>query len=248
MQLPTPIQADEVENYEGDFIRDNFSEYESTFIILHPFLKINHHTQIKFERGNWPSKKDILKHTSKLTWTEIIKEAKLKDICELDRLLAFLHCARRTADKEAWIKLMTIVDTNKYVVPQVDVFPEILINPTLEFLKSIGYDNVVIYSLINENKMTYKIQDLIESENDLPEVVPIILTPDNRIRFEMYFDLSFTYLSGDKHTIDAMVEMANLEGFYCNVATKPYWSQIDEKGILIDWESEERHKNYAKID
>jgi len=242
MELQTPIQAKDVEN-DGNSIRQHYAEYEATFVILHPFLKINDGSNIKFATGKWPIKDEIVKNTTRLTWTEIVDEAQLNDINELDRLLAFLHCARRTANKDGWVKLMTVIDTNNYVAAQVDNYPEILTNPTLELLKSYGYDKVFHYSDISEERTSYNIQDLINDKNSLPESHTRILTPDDKILFETDFDSRFTYLSSDRKTIDDIVERLDLEGFYCNDNTKSYWSYKEENKDLIDWESKERYKN-----
>jgi hypothetical protein len=97
---PTPIQAVIVERSNWPTIRSNYENYEVTFVILHPFLRIKPGCNIKFEAGDWPTKGQIISYTDQLTWKDIIEKAGLKDIKELDRLLAYLHCARRTADRE----------------------------------------------------------------------------------------------------------------------------------------------------
>lgn len=245
MLLQTPIQADIVKLDNNSTIREFYSEYECTFVILHPFLKINDGQNIKFETGNWPSKKLITEQTNPITWTEIINKAQLKDINELDRLLAFSHCARSTADKTAWIKFMTVIDTNNFIKPQVDNYPEILTDKTLKLLQTFGYSNILHYSDISEDKTLYNIQDLIESENALPENNTRLLTTDNKILFETDFDSRFTYLSSDKKTVDEIITQLDLEGFYCDNKTKHDWSYIEQTDNLIDWSSEERYKNYA---
>lgn len=245
MILETPIQSDKVENDGNASIREYYADYEATFVILHPFLKIKDGSSIKFETGNWPTKKEIIQNTNCLTWTEIINQAQLKDIKELDRLLAFLHCARRTAEKESWIKLMTIVDSNNYIVAQVDCYPDVLTDITLEFLKSYGYHSVFYYSDISADNTPYRIQSLIDSETRLPGSQTRILTPDHKILFETDFDARFTYLSADRKTIDELIEKLNLEGFYCNNKTKSDWSHEEQKNNVIDWNSEERYKNYS---
>jgi hypothetical protein len=245
MILETPIQAESVENDDFVSIRDDFPEYEATFIILHPFLKIKVGSDITFESGKWPSKVEIIQHTTRLTWSDIVIQAQLKDIRELDRLLAFLHCAWKNADREGWIKLKTVLDLNNYIEAQVDRYPEILTNLTLELLKSYGYSNILLYSDITSTRTSYKIQDLIDSPRGLPEDNPRILTPDDRILFQTNFDMRFTYLSADRKTIDDIVRKLDLEGFYCNDSTKIYWSYEEQKTNLIDFHSEERYKKYA---
>ena len=125
---PTPEQDNIVESSNWPPIRTAFKNYEVSFVMLHPFLKIKPGYNISFETGNWPTKEHILECTEKLTWKEVIKRSGLNNISELDRLLAYLHCARRTADKEGWIKLKTLLDKNNIIAAEVDYLPCILIN------------------------------------------------------------------------------------------------------------------------
>ena len=244
MILQTPIQNDIVELDNNPTIREFHSEYESTFVILHPFLKIKDGHTIKFETGNWPSKKQITEQTNPITWTEIINKAKLKDINELDRMLAFSHCARSTADKTAWVKFMTVIDSNNFINAQVDNYPEILTDKTLKQLQVLGYSNILHYSDISDDKTLYNIQELIDSENALPENYTRLLTLDNNILFETDFDSRFTYFSSDKKTIDEIITKLDLEGFYCDSKIKHDWSYAEQTENIIDWSSEERNKNY----
>ena len=68
MIYPTPVQSDLVTKSNWPTIRQEFHEYETTFVLLHPFLKIKKDCEIKFEPGNWPSKKEILDCTVALSW------------------------------------------------------------------------------------------------------------------------------------------------------------------------------------
>jgi len=161
MILSIPIQSELVEKDNSAPIRQAFSNFENTFVILHPFLKVKNEFDFLFDYYKRSNKKDILNSCDGITWTEIIKRAGLQDIKELDRLLAFLHCARRTADKIGWLKFIKVIQSNNYEPAQVDEYPAILTDPTLELLKQIGYNEIIIYFDTDEKKVLYKTQDLI---------------------------------------------------------------------------------------
>src|SRR5918993_436556 len=128
MVFPTPVQSDLVTKSNWPTIRQEFDEFETTFVLLHPFLKIKHGSEIKFDTETWPSKIEILEGTEALAWHYIIEQSGLKDISELDRLLAYLHCDRRIADRKGWIQLRTFLDQRNIIPAEVDYVPSIIIN------------------------------------------------------------------------------------------------------------------------
>jgi hypothetical protein len=242
---PTPMQDEIVEKSSWPTIRSAYKGYEATYVILHPFLKIKPGCDIKFETGNWPTKEQIIRCTDKLTWAEIINEAELIDIKELDRLLAYLHCARETADKTAWQKLMQVVGRKDYVVPQVDFLPEIITNSLFESIKALGYGQVSVFSEFGDFERNYDINEIIMSKERVLNVHARVATPDNRVLIATDFDQRFSYLSSTKELLNDLIQRADLEGFYCDEATRPDWSYIEQKENIIDWKSPERYKNYA---
>ena len=241
MILETPVQAKEVEeNLKSTPIREEYAEYEETFIILHPFLKVKDGHNIRFDTWKRPTKNDIFLGTMPVNWSEIVAQANLKDIKELDGLLAYLHCARWEADRDAWLKLMRYIESTKLIVAQVDEYPPVLINPTLELFKSMGYAHVLLYSDISDVKNSYFISDLIERGNSLPESCARVLTPDHKILLTTDSDARFSYLSSDRATLKYIIDKLDLEGFYCNATTRHGWSYQVQTENVIDWSSPER--------
>jgi hypothetical protein len=245
MVHPTPQQDDIVEKSDWTTIRRAFKDYEVTFVILHPFLKIKSNCNIKFETGNCPTKEQIITCAETLTWSEIINESKLKDLGELDRLLAYLHCARRTADRTGWIKLNTVLDQKNFVAAEVDYLPAILVNSLMDAIKSLGYSHVLEYTEVGELRCKHIIQDVLTSKERDFYVHARIATPDNKILISTDFDQRFSYLSSSKNIVDDLIRKADLEGFFCKETTRPDWSYLQQSENIIDWQSPERYKNYA---
>jgi hypothetical protein len=243
MILETPVQVKELEESKSIPIRQVYAKYEETFVILHPFLKVKDGHNIRFDTWKRPTKNDIFLGTLAINWSEIITQANLKDIKELDGLLAYLHCGRREANRHAWVKFMRYIDSTKLDVAQTDVYPPVLINPTLEVLKSLGYTNVLIYSDISDIQTSYLISELIESGDELPGSCARVLTPDCKVLLATDSDARYSYLSSDKETLKFIIEKIDLEGFYCNATTRPGWSYELPTKDTIDWSSLER-KNY----
>lgn len=241
----TPRQEEMVENSTWPAIRDSYKGYEATFVILHPFLKIKPACDIKFEIENWPTQSQIITCTDQLSWSAIIDEAGLADISELDRLLAYLHCGRRTADKTAWQKLMQVVDQKEYVVPQVDLFPEIITPGLVQSLKALGYTRVTVLPEFGNIERDYEIDEIILSPERLLKAHALVTTPDRSVLIATDFDQSFSYLSSTHKILSHLIQGAGLEGFYCDESTRPEWSYKEQHENIIDWQSPERYKNYG---
>ena len=242
MILETPVQAKEVEeNLKSTPIREEYAEYEETFIILHPFLKVKDGHNIRFDTWKRPTKNDIFLGTTPVNWSEIVAHAYLRDIKELDGLLAYLHCARQLADRDAWLKLMRYIDRTKLILAQVNEYPPVLINPTFELFKSLGYKDVLMYSDISDVKTPYVVSELIVSGNGLPGSCARVLTPDYKILLATDSDARFSYLSSDRATLNYIIDRLELEGFYCNATTSDGWSYHVQTENIIDWSSPERN-------
>jgi len=184
MVLNTPIQSRFIQYSDSETIREKFAEYEETFIVLHPFLKIKEGQLITFKYPNWPNKSEIYDKT-------------------------------------------------------VDDYPSVLLNPTFDLLISLGYQNILLYTAIDDNQVARNVTELLLSKDRLPANARI-LTPDHKVLITTDFDDRFSYLSSDRETLKLIIDKLDLEGFYCNSSTKPGWSYSLLTGGKIDWDSPER--------
>jgi hypothetical protein len=243
MVYPTPTQDDLIEHSAIPTIRSDYKNYVTTFVILHPFLIVKPHYNIRFETGNWPTKKEIITSTRDISWAEIIQRAGLHDINELDRLLAYLHCERRTADREGWIKLTRLLDKDNIIPAEVDYLPTSLTNPLMRAIQALGYATVNEFEFKGNLRKEHQIETILSSKEK--DFVPnaTVRTPDDEIAFATYFDKRFTYLSASRQVVESIVQHAGLEGFYCNENTRQEWSDKLQTDNLIDWSSPERKRN-----
>lgn len=242
----TPKQEHFIEQSKFPGIRKAYEYYETTFVILHPFLKIKPNCSIKFETGNWPTKKQIVTCTQNMTWAEIIQRTGLQDISELDRLLAYLHCERKTADRDGWIKLMTLLDKSNIISAEVDYLPSSLTNALMAALKTLGYSTVnELLEFTGNLRKQHTIDTVLLSEEQDFFSCARVQTPDNKIILATDFDKRFSYLSASKKMVEIIIEQTNIEGFYCNETTRSEWSDKGQTENIVDWQSPERQKKYA---
>jgi hypothetical protein len=236
----TPKQAEVVETSKWPTIRSRYSGHEATFVILHPFLRIKPNATINFEYDHWPSKEEIIKFTEKQSWNQIIAKANLENISELDRLLAYYHCERRTADKNGWIKLITALDGNEYVAAGVDALPEILINNLFSAISGLGYAAIEEYTEVGNFWKVHSIDEILKNAELDFHTRARLVTSDGKVMIATDFDQRFSYLSSTKQFVDQIIRSAGLEGFYCDAYTKSNWSYIEQQENTINWQSPER--------
>lgn len=215
-------------------IRTHYPGYESTFLMLHPFLRIKkgHSTDINFKTGNWPTKTEITKFCEPVTWNQILHETGIIGIKNLDRALAFYHCATRNTDLTSYKKLIELLEQPDLIPPQVDNFPEIFEDRFLKELTKVGISEVYVFSDIDEKSKPTYIQNLLKEQ--LPYHVRVESKSSD---FQMIqdFDQRFSYLNGTKELVSKLVINLNLEGFYCDETTLEAWSFEPAKHLKHEW-------------
>ena len=175
-----------------------------------------------------------------LSWTEFLKISGVQNYVELDAALAFAHRARRIGKKSEYLKYRTIIEKvrTEIIPPQVDEFPEILENELMIFLSTKGYNEVFIYTDIDEKQELTNISEILNEEEGLPSHIRIE-TPDSKILIVQDFDQRFSYILGSYETVNEIVNKLELEGFYCGEMTPEWWSYRKiPKLDLINWEED----------
>lgn len=237
----TPKQAkellelvEEADNPRDWPIRTHYSGYESTFLMLHPFLRIKkkHLSDINFETGNWPTKNEIVQFCEPVTWNQILVETGIEEIKSLDRALAFYHCSTQNTDPIASKKLKELLERPDIIPPQVDNFPEILEDRFLNELTKAGISEVYVFSDIDEKSKPTDIPNLLKKQ--LPYHVRVESKSGNFLMIQD-FDQRFSYLNGAKELVSKLVINLNLEGFYCDETTLEAWSFEPARHLKHEW-------------
>ncbi len=247
MVINTPDISDEVkkhlnsEYYFNRPILKNNPDFKDCFVCLHPFLIIKEKCsdKIKFEPETWPNKFDTEESCETLSWTEVIKSAKIRDIKSLDRSLEFFHRASRLTERFEYNKLMKFLEKEKEIIPPgVDHIPEIIENKLLKRINSLGYESLYVYSETKEKDKLKNISDLIKDPFALPHCVRIE-TPDSKILIVEEYDQRFFYIFGDRDFLISLIEPLDLEGFFCNKETTQSWSYEEfPSEDLMDWDED----------
>lgn len=67
-------------------IKKNYPQFDSIFMMFHPFLQIKngHKNLIEFKTGDWSDKRKMVEHCDIVNWSTIISDFDFPDIQTLD--------------------------------------------------------------------------------------------------------------------------------------------------------------------
>jgi len=187
--------------------------YESVYIILNPFTKLNKAT-IEIE---------------KVKWKDFLKISGLKDINQLDIALrnSISGLNQKYLEKENLSKLNGGCENHGLTPPSEGEFPKILINDFLASLLDLEHQFMFVADEHGfERKLVY-IQEVI---ND-PDKVELKFsghenwyTNKHEVLYTTHWDSFYSLLCSDRQTINTILKKYPFEGFFCDHNTEIYWS------------------------
>ncbi|MBB2483265.1 DUF2711 family protein [Bacillus sp. APMAM] len=200
--------------------------YQEIFIFYHPFIKPKTIDYALFNPDTFPSKNEILKNCEMVSWGDFLKISGIKNLKQLDIGLRTLIMGlnKKFANEYVAEVIQRTCEENQIVPPVEGTFPEFLMNKILYNIKKIGYEWIWCGDeFCTERKLEY-IDDLIESEHIFCNQPINLFTHDNKILITTHWDSHFSLICSDKETVGKIVDLCQLEGFYCDEYTKIYWS------------------------
>lgn len=199
--------------------------FEEVFVFFHPFIKPKSSAYDLFDPAADTSRNEIRKNCESVAWKQFLTLAGIDDYKQLDISLRTSisglkeeYQDARTAEliHETCIK-------NGMSAPSEGSFPDIIMNDLLEAFKTLGHEWLWFGDeFCTERKLVY-IDELIR-DNDMLDQGKNLFTHDNGILITTHWDSHFSFLCSDKETVEQLVRLSGLEGFYCNEHTKIYWS------------------------
>lgn len=197
-------------------------QFDSVYILLHPFIKTNQIDLESFCPSRWPSKHDLIKGCEPLTWNKILSITGLKNIAEIDvGLRTRIHGIKeKFANEEFANRLSDLFDENIICPPEGDISP-LLENKIFSAIKKSGHEWLwVADEFGTERKLTW-IDDLVEK--DLVPSHGCVFTHDHSLLITTHWDSHCSFLCSSKDIIEKILSVNNFEGFYCSPKTEVYW-------------------------
>ena len=218
--------------YEGKILEFYDGQFESVYILLHPFFKptsidpqlfyTSTDPQL-FYTSTWPSKKEIMDGCEQITWQEVLKLTGLNTLSDIDVGLrtSIFSINQEYSNHEYADILNELIDSSDIIHPREGCLSPLLENRIYSALKMLSHQWLWVGDEFGTERKLYWIDDLMDKDQ-----IPAhgcIFTHDHHILVTTHWDSHCSFLCSSKETIEKILEYDPFEGFYCSPKTEVYW-------------------------
>lgn len=202
--------------YEGQF--------ESVYVLLHPFLKPTKLAIDLFNPSTWPNKHEIINGCVPVTWAEILKLSGLQSLSNIDVGLrtSIGGLSKDFANSDFAEKLNDVADEHKIIHPTEGDIPPLLENRLHRAIKELGHNWLWVGDEFGRERKLHWIDDLIEKD-EIP-ICGCVFTHDHSLLVTNHWDSHCSFLCASKALVEKILAIDDFEGFYCTPKTEVYWS------------------------
>jgi hypothetical protein len=220
--LPTPEKFASCP-YEGKILEFYVGQFESVYILLHPFFKPISIDSELFYPDTWPSKKEIIEGCEIVKWQDVLQLTSLETLSEIDIGLRtnILGLKESKCNHEYGDILKKLTEEKDIIQPPEGDLPPLLENRIYSALINIGYEWLWVGDEFGTERKLNSIDDLIEKDEIPPH--GCVFTHDHNILVATHWDSHCSFLCSSKKTIENILEFDDFEGFYCTPKTEVYW-------------------------
>lgn len=220
--LPTPENFASCP-YEGKILEFYEGQFESVYILLHPFIKPTTIDSELFYPKTWPSKKEIIEGCEKVSWHHVLQLTGLETLSDIDiGLRTNILGLKEAKSNQEYADILNKLTKKKDIIqpPEGDL-PPLLENRIYSALKHIGYQWLWVGDEFCTERKLHWIDDLMEEDEIPPH--GCVFTHDHHILAATHWDSHCSFLCSSKQTIHKILEFDDFEGFYCTPKTEVYW-------------------------
>lgn len=201
--------------YEGQF--------DSVYVLLHPFFKPLKIDIERFCPSKWPTKQEIIEGGEPVSWHEILKLTGLQNLSEIDvGLRTSIHGIKKElSNVDASKKLNALFEEHNIIHPSHGDLSPLLENRILQAIKSIGENWLWVGDDIGTERKLHWIDDLIAK--DAIPTSGCLFTHDHTLLVTTHWDSHCSFLCSSRDVIEKILAVDNFEGFYCTPDTQVYW-------------------------
>ena len=201
-------------------------QFDSVYILLHPFLRANNIGVECFNPSTWPDKHKIINECESINWQEILNLSGLETFSDIDiGLRTSIGGLRKEFSNKSFSQKLDELEKQNIIHPQEGDLDPFLENRLLKVIKELGHNWLWVGDeFATERKLNW-IEDLIEKD-----IVPshgCIFTHDHSLLITTHWDSHFSFLCSSKETIEKILSIDPFDGFYCTPETKVYWSTLE---------------------
>lgn len=204
-----------------------------------------------YENDEYPEDSEIFEKAEMVSWEEIKNGADFTDYAEIYKALktsigSYRKVFERTDLRD---KLNIFTEKEQIFHPSEGGFDALSKIEIYKMLTSLGKNEIVVIDEFydNEKKLNLDFISLKEFTKKIEYKDYYIYAEDKSILFTIEWDSFFYLICSDKKTIDEILKISKIEGFFCKSGTKHSW-EWDEEEFLKLLESEPQSEKEMTLD
>jgi hypothetical protein len=199
--------------------------FEEVFLFYHPFIKPKAN-DYDYCRAGSLVKNEILELCEPISWADFLVLSSIENHKKLDIGLRTIigGLKKEFANETSAQTILDVCKKNRIIIPSEGYFSEFLINKILSAIKKEGHEWIWCGDEFGSERKLHYIDDLINAANPFGNQRINLFSHDSNILLTTHWDSHFSLLCSDKETVNKIVDLCNLEGFYCTDQTQIYWS------------------------
>lgn len=205
---------------EGRILSFYEGQFESVYMLLHPFLKPINIPMERFCPSKWPAKKEIIDGCAPVSWGEVLELTGFKSLSDIDVGLrtSILGIKQELSNADAAAKLAALIEKHNIIHPSEGDLPPLLENRILHAINFLGYDWLWLGDEFGTERKLHYIEDLFEKD-EIP-THGCVFTHDHALLVTTHWDSHCSLFCSSKDLIERVLAMDNFEGFYCTPKTR----------------------------
>lgn len=224
--LPTPEKFASCP-YDEKILPFYEGQFDSVYVLLHPFLKPKEMDIELFYSSEWLTKQETIDTCEPISWYEVLKLAKLQNLSEIDVGLrtSIMGIKKELSNEAAANKLGTLTKELNIIHPSEGYISPLLENRIFQVIKSLGYHWLWVGDEFGTERKLHWIDDLIKKD-EIP-AHGCVFAHDHSILVTTHWDSHCSFLCSSRDVIEKILAIDNFEGFYCTPNTQVYWGAYE---------------------
>jgi len=219
--LPTPEKFASCP-YDEKILDFYKGQFDSVYVLLHPFLRPTSIDIGRFCPAKWPEKHDIIDGCDPISWREILSLTGLENLSDIDiGLRTAIGGLNDEASNQAFSEKLAVLEVHNIIHPQEGDLPPLLENRILTSIKKLGQNWLWVGDELGTERTLHWIDDLIKKD-EIP-THGCVFTHDHSVLVTTHWDSHCSFLCSSKEAIGRILSIEPFEGFYCSPNTEVYW-------------------------
>jgi hypothetical protein len=211
---------------DGKILEYYAGTFEAVYVSLHPFIKPISIDKAEFKPDTYPSRANIVRNCSPVSWSEVAQLAGLPSLAAVDvGLRTGIRGLKDEFQNQGYAAAIDLLcDTAGILPPPEGVFSDLLHDRILQSIQGLGYEWLWIGDEFCTERKLHWIDDLKSQDDGLAKHRFNVFTPDKQLLWTIHWDSHFSFLCSSQEKLAAVQNISGLEGFFCTPSTEIYWS------------------------